>query len=957
MRILCLIFLLTVSFNLFAKKEIITASQKEKFEQMRWTKILKLIEDEEKTIGMAKKQTMQLKYRLFELKSEKIKLFKEKENKEFVAKKKKFGKNVSRTQAFSKTLALYKDAQKYGKKLLSDYPKSRYKAAIFYTMALNSRDFAYDKSELPNLLKAIKHSSANSEVRYLATTSLAEYYYNNKKYKKAVREYEKIISNKNDEWLSKNLYNYGWCLLKTHKFNDAINILEQGYTISKDEFYIDMRDQIITSLVSFYVYGKQIDRGIKFIHEYAVNKNEALFDLARKSSGKGHYKETEVISKDLESMIDKTKEQELYADFKVFQFNHYNQYQKTDEILATAKVLGKIPLTEYQREESIRQIAEVVGAKQIILKKDFSKFNKEYDEKILTQIITYFNILSTINSKEKAQYDYFKGETYYSIQDYKKAMEQYKISLSEYDKKPSTEDLRLKNLDAVFSCIDIIEFKKGEKRDNLEFAYQKYLGYWPNDKKALDIYPRLFKLYLSKPDYSNSQVTLDRYIKEFKKENKSQKDLFNLQLDLLIKNRGTKLLSSKIKMMQKGYLGFPAAEVKKSETILANILFGRFQEMNKNGERMAALKGYEDVYKTEFYPESVKAEASFNMGMIYTDLKEHADAIRWYQSSFDMFNKEEKSQKRSYLEKMAVRTELLHDFSAAAKVNRFILKNYCTDTKENKIVMDRVIYNHLALNEIGDLFSDLKDYKKCAPEMNKSMKQNILSHLYEFQLESDLLEFIDDYKLEKEFDTKISIYYEQLFWKYYGKDRPLHLRYLRRMQALDKVDENKLLVKSILFFEAFEAKVTSYSKDKINTNNIEDPNVFSELLQKRLSLLQPLIESSNKIIESGHARVSILAFDTLIKLVDTTHKEILNYKLPIEDSEFQAQFRVEMLSLANSIQAGRQNYIDQIQSIINKSGVLAEHSVDGHPSSEVLTITDIRIPASTAPVTFDIGQK
>ena len=102
---------------------------------------------------------------------------------------------------------------------------------------------------------------------------------------------------------------------------------------------------------------------------------------------------------------------------------------------------------------------------QIILKKDYSKHDQSYDKSILGQIVTYFNILSKINKTEKAQYEYYIGETYYSVNEQKKALVSYKTSLKDYDKTPSKEDLRAKNMDAVFSCIDSAKFSEKEKRN------------------------------------------------------------------------------------------------------------------------------------------------------------------------------------------------------------------------------------------------------------------------------------------------------------------------------------------------------------------------------------------------------------------------------------------------------------------------------------------------------------
>ena len=106
-------YLLLILFSMasFAEgqKKVMTP---EEFEQQRWQQIKTLIEQEMATINRARKKSVKLQYRMFELKSELIKLYKEKENKQFISLKKKLGKKASRAQIFKKTLALYADAHK-----------------------------------------------------------------------------------------------------------------------------------------------------------------------------------------------------------------------------------------------------------------------------------------------------------------------------------------------------------------------------------------------------------------------------------------------------------------------------------------------------------------------------------------------------------------------------------------------------------------------------------------------------------------------------------------------------------------------------------------------------------------------------------------------------------------------------------------------------------------------------
>ncbi len=951
------LLLISLSFSVLSKGPEKVMS-KEEFEKKRWTKIHQLIEDEISTIMKVRKKSQKLQYRLFELKSEKVKLYKEKENKEFMIKKMKYGKKIKRKDIFKKTLKLYRSANAYGLNLLKKYPRTRYKAAIYYTLALNSRDFSYDSKELTYLRRAIEFSKGQRNVNYLARTSLAEYYYNKKNWKAAIYQYDIVLNNKDDEWYSKNLLNYGWCKLKSQKFEIAITSLEQSYKLSGDEFYVDVRDQAMTGLISFYVLGKQIERGIKFIDKFTIEseKNNSFLKLARKSSAKGHYKETETIVSLLEDRVSAKKETELYADLRLFQFDLYNQYHKPKKLMNIAQMFKTIKFSDYQQEDATTKIAEVVGAKQVILKKDFSKHDQSYDRGILTEIISYFDILAVVNNKEKGLYEYYKAETYYSVHRFRDALKNYKISLVDYEDKLATEDLRLKNIDAIFSCIDYIEFNKVEESKELVFAFNKYLSYWPKDKKAQTIFPRLFGIYLTRKDFSNMQSTLDRYIANFNKDLKKQRDLYRLQLDLLIKTENTTLLSGKINQMQKGYLAFDKQEVKKSETILANILFNSFKKLNTDGKPDEALAGYQKVHFTDYYPKSIKAEAAFNMGMIYTDTQDHNNAIKWYEKSFKFYSKKEINSKRVFLEKMSLRTTLLHDFLYAAKIDQFILKSYCSEKKKNLKVFTSAIRNDLANDYISKVFYTIKSYKKCIKLVPQSLKQEILYHLYENKHESDMISFIDQHKLNIVFPDLVGTYYERLFWKYYESSPSKSSKYSTRLKQI-KTKNSLLLLAALKDYKKILKKVNTFSKVRISINKEKpDPNNFSASLQRRLGNLQPIISFADTILKKGHGQVSVMTYDVLTKITNDLSREVASYSIPINDKNFQKQFKGQMNMLTKNISSQSDGFKLKSQSLIEKYELLLTQRDESHLAYDILRISDIRPKASEMAITIGMSK-
>ncbi|MDP7319068.1 MAG: hypothetical protein QF441_00600 [Bacteriovoracaceae bacterium] len=955
MKWLALFTLLFLSTNLFAQKAK-KALSKEEFEQKRWNNIYRLITEEIETINKVRRKSQKLLYRLFELKSEKVKLYKEKENKEFLAKKLKYGNKIKRKDIFKRTLKLYNHANNYGLGLLRKYPNTKYKAAIYYTLALNSRDFSYDNKELGYLRKAIQYSTGQSQVNYLARTSLAEYYYNNKKWKSAIYQYNTVLKNQDDEWYTKNLLNYGWCLLKDQKFGKAIDSLEKSYKLSRDEFYVDVREQSMTGLISFYVLGKEIKRGVNFIEKFSHNKHESLLKLAQKASGKGFYKETQEIIASLESRISPKKETELYADMRLFQFDLYKQYHKPKKLLTIAKIFPKVVFTDYQKEEAIRKVSEVVGAKQVILKKDYSKYNQEYDRKTLNEIITYFDILSAVNKPEKAQYEFFQAETYYSVQLFEDALKTYKKSIATYEQNQSKEDLRHKNLDAVFSCIDVMKLTKKEKANELEFAYNKYLSYWPSDKKAQKIYPRLFNLYVVRKDYKNMQISLDRYIKHFKTDKKEQKDLYRVQLDMLIKDENTELLANKITSMQKGYLNFKKTEIKKSETILANILFKQFQKLNEEGKSKDAIAGYQKIHYTNYYPDSIKGEAAFNMGMIYTDIEDNHNAFKWYKKSFKFLTDKEIRAKRDFLEKMALRTSLLHNFLNAAKLDKFILENFCSDKNKNLAIFTNAIRNDLANDYITKALYTYDSYQKCITKVPKELKHEIMVHLFENKHESTFMSFVSDNKLHKVFPKDVSFYYERLFWKYYGNNRSKEVQYFNAFKRL-KNKNSKLLIKSMRYYKRLQRDINRFQKDIISIPKKDpNPNLFINKLTARINRLKALNEKANKIFDMGHGQVSVLVYDELTKLSASFAQEVDNYSMPIDDKDFQRQFKTEMYKISSNMLKESHSFKDKSQTLIEKYELLIVKRDESDVANEILNIADIRTPASNMAITFGLGK-
>jgi hypothetical protein len=937
-----LFFLITFSTNAVANEK-------------RWSVLLKLIDEEEKTISAVKKKNSGLKYRLFELKTERIKIWQKKENEDYMDKSTK-GIKISRAKAFKNTRSLYKKTMEYGLKIVRQHPRSQMVPATYYTLALNSRDYAQDNREYGFLQKAIKHSPHNSDINYFARTSLAEYYYNNKKYKKAVRLYEQITKNKQDEWYTKNLYNYGWCLLKTHKFDKAINTLEDAYRLSGTGSYINFQDQIMVGLTSFYVMGKQIKRGKDFILNEAQNKYDALFKFTKKVSAKGHYEESLDLLKLIPDYFDQKKGKEQLADLTLFKFDFYKQFNQKEEMFKVAQRLNKIALTKDQKEDAIHKIATEVGDQQQILKKSFDKHGQSYEIALLRKVNHYFDILANIDPQNKSKYLYFKAESHYSVQEFTMALPLYKLALEIHLKTPSEMDVKKKSMEGIFSCIEFARLTKEKELNELEYAYLKHIEIWPKTKKSQQIYPKLFSLYLSKNQLDKTQKTIDQYIESFKADRKKQQELFTVQLDKIIKMKDSNLLADKINLLNNGYLKFDQATVLKTEKILATMLFNKYQELNKKGESKLALNGYKKIFYTDKYPQAIKADAAFNMGIIYVDLLESKNAIKWFEKGLPLFTNEEKAKRRNYLETISLRASLLQDLLNAAQLKKLVLQEFCKETpKKNYQTLKQAITFDLANDYIAKSLHTFETYKKCTNQDLTQVKEQILDHLFINGHESKMISFINDHKLKTIFRDKVGQYYEQLYWKYRDSNKSLELQYVSRIKRT-KCQSCKLFVKAQKEYMKFLNHIKKYKNAYIRLSTPFNPQKFNQKLNKRISSLKPLLDKGEKAIEIAHPEYSILVFEKMVEIIEMSSNEIAELDPSIEDKNFYQQFKNQMQMVARNIAGQKMAIKTRVDNLIQENNLYTAQQNKTHFAYDILQISDIRNPASSMASTLDIQE-
>lgn len=919
-------------------------------ESSRWNHLMGLITQEENAINKITKKSDDLLYRLFELKTEKIKLLKENENKNFLALKLK-GKKIVRKKAFKKTLKLYHEVNKLGHSILKKYPRTQHRSSIYYTLALNSRDYAYDKKEEKYLKLAIKFHPRNSEIFYLAKTALAEYYYNAKKYSKAIRFYKELTQSTQDEWYTKNLYNYGWCLLKVKKFKEATHLLEKAYSLSKSGEYIDFREQALNSLVSFYVISNQIEQGKSFILKNEKNAFPYLFKLTQKVADKGSFNQTQKLILQLEkiSNIEET------SKLKTYQLSFYQKFKRYVLMLDTAKKMSALILTKEQRNEAINLLSHTVGLFQLTIKKDFSRYQKTYNKNKLASIQSFFEVLIQLDKTNKAKYEYFLAETLFSIQEFRKALFQYRKAFESYHKLNSDQDIRHKSIKAMMAVLERTNIKESYYNSMLEFTYQKHTTLWPKDKLTQKIYPKFYYFYMSLNRISEAKNVMQTYVKSFPKDLLVQQSLFRHLMDYYIKHQRGLDISNLLMLMDSGYLQFKDHEIAKAQRILANILFTKYQKLNKEGLYTEAIKGFKEVYFNNRYPQKIKADAAFNIGIVFTNQVQAANAIKWFNRSLNLLSVEEKLKKREYLKKLATRMYLLQDFLNSANLGRLILQEYCDSTPDqNYYTFEQTIRADLANDYVLKALHTYEKFPKCIQGSMAEIQKEIMQHLYLFDHEKTLLDFISTNSIKKHFPTITSHYLKKLFWKRYHNERN-YLFLLKKLKDYT-CEDCKKFISHVQKLNSFKNVLMKFPRKKIFIHKKFVVNEFNAQLEQRLLAFKKLSDQGIQLLKLQNPQISLIVIDHLAQLNSEMAQELNNLSPP-GDKEFQKQFKGQMKLIANQFQQKASQYTRDSVEIMEGNEVFVHHFLSIQEGKKILNMADIRSPASETVVTFDLTRR
>lgn len=718
-----LTFALIITTGLTTHLSEVIASDKvidaEKLSAEKWSKIMGLVNNEINTIKSNRYTGPELKHRLFELYSEKIKLIKEKENLTLLKTDPKTVASKGKDSFFKTSREQYINAQKYALGLMADYPKYERTSEIYYALAINSRDYGTSHDTEQFLKLSIKFSQQNSKTMYNAKTSLAEYYYNTKKYHEAISYYNDVLKSNRDEWYGKHLYNASWCHLKERNFKKALELIKESFETTKNSKYVSMKEQISTAIGIFFVQADATREGITFFEQNTSPSSSSLLMLAQSSMNKNTFGLTEEVLRAALKDTQKRKNANDEMKVRLAQLDIYREnkqdnlyFETSNHILDLSK---KHKLLQEDLDQAMNKIKEVAGFMQINLVKDKMKEDVQFSKEDFKKIMRYFDILATLDKKNKNQYRYYQGETALSTHDYTTALKFYVRAVINSKKNKDSGDVTKKSLEAMLSTIELAKMKKNKEDEYTIFAFKNYVLFYPKSEKSQAIYQKLFSKYFELSQIRKAVNILLIYRQNYKEDIKIHREMLTQILDLYIKEKKTDKLAYWISKIEKGYLSFNPEYVQNSIAILGGLLFDKYQALEKLGKIKEAMNGYSSIYDSKQYPKRTKAEAAYAIATLYQEQNKAKDSYKWLEKSLELYDDKELLKITPSLLVLAKGYRLLQNFELSSILANKVIKRFCSSEYIGKEgFYELAVSNSSIQNTDAETLLKLEDeYKSC----------------------------------------------------------------------------------------------------------------------------------------------------------------------------------------------------------------------------------------------------
>ena len=724
--------------------------------------LLGLIDSELKEVQRLNKQIKardpELLLRLAELYLERARVMKEIENKKYLSLPASKRRRVKKSTFFKGSTSHFVKAQKVSYFILKKFSNFDQKSEVYYILGFNAKEFKKEKKAKSFFQKAFDQAS-NRISKEKSSLALAEFFYNEKKFKKAIKYYEFALGNESGKWWTKDAHNLAWCYFRQSRNSKAIKLMKKVIRLSESGDYLNMEREARRDLARFYAESDKVDEAVSYLKgsgsvSGVISLAKNLIDQGKKT------KAMKVLEGVISQGIDNPKDYKRAAESLM---NIYADYSKFEKMENVARKL--VETNNYDRELMVYNLKK---ARSVIQKRIVSKrysTQKKYIKSLSKTNFGLGSILVIVNPKESRSVHFYNAEAFYASGDFEASLLEYKKA---YDYKKYK-----KYLEGMMACLSNISVESSIYKAESINVFEKYVKVEKKPAKKRPVYNRLFQAYLDS-DIEKAEKLLTSYNKYYRGDTKTIEAMLARVLDHpTVKNDPRKFLGY-VKRINSGEFRVSKGVASKIKLSALNIQFKDVEKNNTRGSQIKALRGYYSIYKDSISSKDAKKNAAYNLAVLYQKIGYADKYYYWAKVALNLMSPENVDQFFSsfklFYEELFDRFRQSNSFDLLMKINNKLCLLAKPSRKE--AVRDFLLLKYASgeLRKADGVKMCLKDgeNQKLFNELYFSRLLNIKYFGTAFKFlnrkniadvsESDLLRLVMHYRLDKNKLKTISNY-------------------------------------------------------------------------------------------------------------------------------------------------------------------------------------------------------
>jgi hypothetical protein len=779
---------------------------------------------------------------------------------------------------------------------------------------------------------ATKGRASNKETEIKSKISLAEIYYNQKNYRKAIPLYESALRQYKDKWYTKDSFNLAWCYFRANRYTNAINKMREVFKLSESKKYIDMRSQVERDIGYFFAIAGRIDEGIRFYKKIGINFTDQLLRIAVALKEEGKFSDAQKVLGYAEKYEKRnSKKGEIYIE----QLTLYDEFGRENSHLNTTEKLFRLYKSDNLSSNQTKTLVYQAKKRAAILQKQVA--SKTY-RRLKTKrnrkaniAIRYFEILASIDKKDATEYLYLKAETAYANKSYSKAIGYYETVFNK-SKKDKDSKMIVNSLEGMLACLGQKYMSAKTKDIYYSRVYENYISTYPRNAKARAIYPKLFNVYMEKKDYKGAGSVIKRYAKQYPSDYKTQEAMIAPLMEVSRKKKDYNVIRAWIDDIDKGKYKVSSKYKRKLQELMTTIQIEGVQKSLTKGQKKEALVGYHKILKDPYSTKRSKINAKYNLAALYYELGETGEAYNWSVSALqEMQDKDAIRFSDSFLTIAGFLFTKL-EFKASADLSKRIVAKLCNKRSRRKSVAfkntvflylsegdiksteDMIalgrrckIPNSYILNAEFELIDELKSKKKWPEyEANVNKLQNDLKAKGRLVYHFYILERIH----ESFNNASKSDLYKRLKWQMYREAKRKNQEI--PLEGLDVISDD--LLKEMLA-----------QKKEIDDIKLRFPeNTFNQLLKTKLGRLDNLTKKAQDIQAIGSGRGIIGAYKVLYESYTNAADEVKAFTPTGKSDSFIKSFKAAMSGVYGPLYSSAESYKREGWQTIEENQILSD---------------------------------